>query len=105
MISAGFVLVVFGIGFAMWWLARHFTEYGKHAGSGEGALTVPHLLAQAAREAETTGRHRLRETGSPYGWPVNAETDELPRVEMSSVRPPSRDPLMMQRILAALHQI
>ncbi|MDA3646648.1 hypothetical protein LZ318_25930 [Saccharopolyspora indica] len=107
MISAGMVLVVAGFGFAMWWVARHFIEYGKHAGSGEGALTVSHLLAQAAREAETAGRHRLREPGPPGRGLDGAETDQLPRVEMS---PPafgssSRDPLMMQRILTALHQI
>ncbi|MEV6231081.1 hypothetical protein AB0L88_24775 [Saccharopolyspora shandongensis] len=40
---------------------RYFSEFGKHAGGGEGALTVEQLLAQADAEDEPGGRHRLRE--------------------------------------------
>ncbi|PKW13701.1 hypothetical protein A8926_1253 [Saccharopolyspora spinosa] len=38
---------------------------GQHAGAGEGALTVAHLLDRVEKErrqvAESTGRHALRE--------------------------------------------
>ncbi|MGW1680572.1 hypothetical protein [Saccharopolyspora sp. NPDC002376] len=44
-----------------WWAARYLAEQGKHAGAGEGALTVEQLLAEADAEDEPGGRHRLRE--------------------------------------------
>nr|WP_143539687.1 hypothetical protein [Saccharopolyspora spinosa] len=43
------------------WAVRHFREFGKHAGSGGGALTVAQLLDQADAEDVSGGRHRLRE--------------------------------------------
>lgn len=43
LIAAGLAAVVL----AGWWAVRHFGDFGKHAGSGEGALTVAQLLAEA----------------------------------------------------------
>ncbi|MGW1682356.1 hypothetical protein [Saccharopolyspora sp. NPDC002376] len=78
------------VALAGWWAVRHFGEFGKHAGAGEGALTVEHLLDQAkADELALT------------------ETRELPRVETAST--PSRngftrDPEVIRQVLAGLHR-
>ncbi|MGW1679519.1 hypothetical protein [Saccharopolyspora sp. NPDC002376] len=111
MISAviAFGAVVFG--FAVWCVVQHFTEHGKHAGAGEGALTVRHLLAQAASEVESGGRHRLHEPTPPHCGMAyalaTAETRLLPRIEASAPaeHESTGDPLLLQRILAALRQI
>ncbi|MER7014581.1 hypothetical protein ABT324_24415 [Saccharopolyspora sp. NPDC000359] len=69
-----------------WWAVRYFAEWGKHAGAGEGALTVGQLLTQAEAEAATGGRHRLREPLVMRGDLADAvaaleETRLLPRAE------------------------
>lgn len=46
---------------AGWWAVRQCGEFGKHAGSGAGALTVQQLLDRAHAEDDSGGRHRLRE--------------------------------------------
>ncbi|MBB5153299.1 hypothetical protein [Saccharopolyspora phatthalungensis] len=57
---AGAVLLLF-----VAWRMQIAEPGGQHAGAGEGALTVAHLLDRVAKEhgqiAESTGRHALRE--------------------------------------------
>ncbi|SFM95733.1 hypothetical protein, partial [Rugamonas rubra] len=60
MITATILLGLVVLALAMWWAVRYFAEWGKHGGSGAGALTVEQLLAQAEAEAAIGGRHRLR---------------------------------------------
>lgn len=60
MITVGLLLAVAAVAFATWWACRYFLPRSRHAGGGEGALTVAYLVDQV--DAETSGgRHRLRE--------------------------------------------
>ncbi|MGW1679405.1 hypothetical protein [Saccharopolyspora sp. NPDC002376] len=61
MITVLIAAVTVALVLAALWAVRQFGEFGKHASSGEGALTVQQLLAQADAEDEPGGRHRLRE--------------------------------------------
>ncbi|WP_246025435.1 hypothetical protein [Saccharopolyspora antimicrobica] len=98
---------------AAWWALRYFAEWGTHGGSGEGALTVEQLLAQAEAEATTGGRHRLREPLVMRGDLADAlaveETRLLPAVEAGL---PLDDPEVMathrwtlRRALAGLQKL
>ncbi|MBB5154934.1 hypothetical protein [Saccharopolyspora phatthalungensis] len=68
-----------------WLLVRYYVEEGKHSGAGEGALTVRHLLDQAAAESARRPRHLLREPVTLRGDLADdlavVETRFLPLVE------------------------
>ncbi|MEV0701670.1 hypothetical protein AB0I53_27670 [Saccharopolyspora sp. NPDC050389] len=85
MIIAGILASVAVLALVAWWLARNVAERGKHAGAGEGALLVQHLLDQADAEDEPGGRHRLREPVVMHGDLPDElavlETRLLPRAE------------------------
>ncbi len=96
----------------MW--ATFYYAPARHAGGGEGALTVSYLIARV--EAETTGgRHRLREPrivqlrGDLADALADEETRILPLVDTG--RPVNnRDAFarhrgMLRRILARLDRI
>ncbi|MGI8308502.1 hypothetical protein [Saccharopolyspora hattusasensis] len=76
-----------------WFATRHFSEYGKHSGGGDGALTVRHLLAQAAAEAASRGRHHLREPQPPPHSTKDINAPQPPPLEIQ------------RRILDALHRL
>ncbi|RKT86284.1 hypothetical protein SAMN05421805_102180 [Saccharopolyspora antimicrobica] len=94
---------------AGWLAARQFGEFGKHAGSGAGALTVQQLLDQADAEDDPGGRHRLREPVVIRGdLADDLETRLLPRAETGLLfgHPDlmARHPWTLRRVHAELQQ-
>ncbi|MER7013297.1 hypothetical protein ABT324_17905 [Saccharopolyspora sp. NPDC000359] len=113
MIAAGITFGLVAVVLAVWWAVRWFGEFGKHAGSGAGALTVQQLLDQAAAEDDAGGRHRLREPVVTRGdlalALAVAETRLLPLVETGL---PVDDPAAMathrwtlRRVCAGLREL
>ncbi|MGW1678478.1 hypothetical protein [Saccharopolyspora sp. NPDC002376] len=83
-------------GLALW--ATFYYAPARHAGSGEGALTVAYLVARVEAETRGHGRHRLREPVVMRGDLADAlaveETRRLPVIESGL---PVDDPVAMQR--------
>lgn len=98
---------------AGWWAVRHFAEFGKHAGSGEGALTVAQLLDQTDAEDELGGRHRLREPITMRGDLADdlamVETRLLPPAEtglpLDDLDVMARHPWTLRHVLAGLQRL
>lgn len=89
MITVLIAAVVVAVVIAGWWVVRHFGDFGKHAGGGEGALTVQQLLDQAAVDDVA-----LR------------ETRELPHAVSTPIPGGfALDPESMRQIRAGLHQL
>ncbi|QIZ36586.1 hypothetical protein [Saccharopolyspora sp. ASAGF58] len=100
-------------GLALW--ATFYYAPARHAGSGEGALTVAYLVARVDAETRGNGRHRLREprTVQMRGDLAEAlaveETRHLPLVEsglpVDDREAMARHPGMLRRLVAALLQL
>ncbi|PKW19277.1 hypothetical protein [Saccharopolyspora spinosa] len=100
-------------GLALW--ATFYYAPARHAGSGEGALTVAYLVASVEAETRGGGRHRLREPLVIRG--DLADGDEL-ATEETRMLPPidsglpvddpeamARHPGMVRRLYAALRDL
>jgi hypothetical protein len=93
-----------------WWIF-HCSYRPQHAGDGEGALTVRHLIERV--EAETSsGRHRLREPIKSRGDLADDSTDDETQTfvwpsEVWTANQPecARTPLVLRRILTGLRYL
>ncbi|MGI8310743.1 hypothetical protein [Saccharopolyspora hattusasensis] len=95
---------------ALW--ATFYYAPARHAGGGEGALTVAYLLARVEAEARGHGRHRLREVtirGDLAEDLAAVETRLLPLVEsglpVDDREAMARHPGMLRRLLFALQTL
>ncbi|WP_190812666.1 hypothetical protein [Saccharopolyspora pogona] len=107
MIAALVAMCLLGVGGLALWATFYYAP-ARHAGGGEGALTVSYLVARV--EAETSGgRHRLRKVtirGDLDEDLAAVETRHLPLVEsglpVDDREAMARHPGMLRRLLAAL---
>ncbi|PKW19858.1 hypothetical protein [Saccharopolyspora spinosa] len=114
MIAALIASGLLGVGGLAVWATFYYAP-ARHAGSGEGALTVAYLVARVEAEARGHGRHRLREsrTVQMRGDLADAlaleETRHLPLVEtglpIDDREAMAGHPGMVRRLLAALHNL
>ncbi|PKW15294.1 hypothetical protein [Saccharopolyspora spinosa] len=113
MIIWGCVIGLAAVASIALWVTFYYAP-ARHAGSGEGALTVAYLVARV--EAETSsGRHQLREPrivqlrGDLADELAVEETRHLPLIEsglpVDDREALARHPGMVRRLLAALHNL
>ncbi|GAA0516312.1 hypothetical protein GCM10011581_46190 [Saccharopolyspora subtropica] len=113
MITALIAAGLLGVGALALWATFYYVP-ARHAGGGEGALTVAYLVARV--EAETSGgRHRLREprTVQLRGDLADAlaveETRFLPLVEsglpVDDRHAMAKHPGLLRRVLAKLEDL
>ncbi|GAA0532983.1 hypothetical protein GCM10011581_17790 [Saccharopolyspora subtropica] len=110
MIAALIAVAALGVGGVALWAMVSYAP-ARHAGGGEGAVTVAYLVARV--EAETSGgRHRLREPRTMQlrgDLTDDEETRILPLVEsgipVDNSEAMSRHPGLLRRILAKLETL
>ncbi|MEV0085276.1 hypothetical protein ACWEV3_41075 [Saccharopolyspora sp. NPDC003752] len=111
--TAAFVATaLLGIGGLALWATFYYAP-ARHAGSGEGALTVAYLVARVDAETRGHGRHRLREPVVMRGDLADAlaveETRHLPLIEtglpVDDHEAMQQHPGMVRRLLVALRSL
>jgi hypothetical protein len=93
-----------------WWIFR-CSYRPQHAGGGEGALTVRHLIERVEAETGSGGRHRLREPIMSRRDLADDITDDetqtfvWPSEVWAADQSYARNPLVLRRILAGLRHL
>ncbi|MEV5538463.1 hypothetical protein AB0L13_16530 [Saccharopolyspora shandongensis] len=112
MIGALIAMGLLGVGVLALCVMFYYAP-ARHAGSGDGALTVAYLVARVDAETRGHGRHRLREPVVMRGDLADAlaveETRHLPLIEtglpVDDREAMQRHPGMVRRLLAALRDL